>query len=128
MNEWVGSGVAQLAEWSLPNPEVHSSNPAIRKSYIEHLFTFYFMEKTKIKKKRIKKIVLKSWKGWRQDCRRRGKDQNKEKRRREWHTFFKKNINGGGIKTVVVVVVVVVDQCCYISEAFSSIKKMQELQ
>ena len=84
------------------------------------------MEKTKIKKKRIKKIVLKSWKGWRQDCRCRGKDQNKEKRRREWHTFFKKNKNGGGLKTVIVVVVV--DQCSYIFEAFSSIKKMQELQ
>ena len=54
MNEWVGSGLALLAEWSLPNPEVHSSNPGIRKSYIEHLFTFYFMEKTKIKKKRDK--------------------------------------------------------------------------
>jgi len=32
----------------------------------------------------------------------------------------------GGIKTVIVVVVV--DQCSYIFEAFSSIKKMQELQ
>ena len=33
--------VAQLVEWLLPIPEVHSSNPVIGKSlfYIEHLFT-----------------------------------------------------------------------------------------
>ena len=44
--------VAQLVERSLPITEVRSSNPAIGKNYIEHLFTVDCFEKTKIKKKR----------------------------------------------------------------------------
>ena len=43
--------VAQLVELSLPIPEVQVSNPVIGKIYIEHLFTFSCIEKTKIKKK-----------------------------------------------------------------------------
>ena len=43
--------VAQLVERSLPKPEVRGSNPFIGKIYIEHLFTFNYIEKTKIKKK-----------------------------------------------------------------------------
>ena len=32
----MGSGVAQLAKWLRPNPEVHGSNPVIGKVFIEH--------------------------------------------------------------------------------------------
>ena len=44
--------VAQLVEWSLPIPKVHSSNPVIGKIYIEQLFTINCIKKTKINKKR----------------------------------------------------------------------------
>ena len=44
--------VAQLAEQSLPIPEVRGSNLVIGKNvYIEHLFTVNCIEKTKIKEK-----------------------------------------------------------------------------
>ena len=42
---------AQLAERSLPIPEVRGSNPVICKKYNEHLFTVNCIEKMKIKKK-----------------------------------------------------------------------------
>ena len=35
-----GSGLVQLAERSLPKPEVHGSNLVIGNKYIEHLFSF----------------------------------------------------------------------------------------
>ena len=45
--------VAQLVKWSLPIPEVNSSNPDIGKIYNENLFIVVCVEKmTKIKKKR----------------------------------------------------------------------------
>ena len=55
--------VAQLAEWSLPTPEVRGSTPVF---YIEHLFTDNCIDKIKIEKKRpqtqkpvfIKKCVI----------------------------------------------------------------------
>ena len=42
--------VAQLAEGSLPIPEVRGSNPTFGE-FEEHLFTVNCIEKTKIKKK-----------------------------------------------------------------------------
>ena len=42
---------AQLVERLLPIPEVCSSNPVIGKIYIERLFTFNCIEKTKIREK-----------------------------------------------------------------------------
>ena len=55
--------MAQLERWLLPTPEVHGSNPAIAKNYIENCFNFNCTEKTKIKKKEagndpLKMIVL----------------------------------------------------------------------
>ena len=38
--------VAQLAEQSLPKPDVHSLNPVVGKVYINHLFTVYYIEQT----------------------------------------------------------------------------------
>ena len=37
--DYLGSGVAQLVERSLPTPEVRGSNPDIGKIYIEHLLS-----------------------------------------------------------------------------------------
>ena len=41
-SKWMGSGVAQLVQRSLPKPEVRGSNPVIGKIfyYIEYLFAF----------------------------------------------------------------------------------------
>ena len=61
MRQW-GSGVAQLAERSLPIPEVRSSNPVIAKILQWTFFT------------------VNCW-----------KDENKEKRGLEWPNFFKKS-------------------------------------
>ena len=45
--------VAQMVKRSLPAPELRGSNPVIGKLlYIERLFTFNCVEKTKIKKKK----------------------------------------------------------------------------
>ena len=44
--------VAQLAEWLLPIPEDPGSNPVIRNTFIEHLFTVTVCRKDKIKKKK----------------------------------------------------------------------------
>ena len=43
---------AQLAEWSLPIPEVCSFNPVIVKNAVEHLFTVNCIGKTKRKRKK----------------------------------------------------------------------------
>ena len=58
--------LAQLAERSLPKPEVRSSNPTIGTFLSGHLFTVNCIEKTKIKKKRpgmahFKNQAYKSW-------------------------------------------------------------------
>ena len=45
--------VAQMVGRSLPIPEAHGSNPVIGKIYIKH-FTVNCIEKTKIKKKRLR--------------------------------------------------------------------------
>ena len=51
-NRWMGAVVgAQLIDRSLPIPEVHSSNPVMRKNKY-WTFTVSCIEKTKIKKKR----------------------------------------------------------------------------
>ena len=50
----MGSGVAQLAEWSLPIPEVRRFESRHRQFFIEHLGIYchlYCIEKTKIKEK-----------------------------------------------------------------------------
>ena len=52
--------VAQLEEWSVPTPEVHSLNPVIFKTYTRHLFTVNCIEKTKIDKKRPGMAYLKN--------------------------------------------------------------------
>ena len=41
--------VAQLVVWSLPIPQVRSSNPVIGKIYIQHMLIVNCIEKTKIK-------------------------------------------------------------------------------
>ena len=46
-----GSGMAQLAERSLPIPEVRSSNPIDMTFYIEHVFTLKCIGKAIVKKK-----------------------------------------------------------------------------
>ena len=43
--------VAQLAEQSLPTPEIHSSHPVIALVFKEYFLTVNSIEKTKIKKK-----------------------------------------------------------------------------
>ena len=50
--------VAQLVERSLPIPEVHGSNPVIRKN-LYRTFTVNCIEKTKIKKKTPKMSLFK---------------------------------------------------------------------
>ena len=46
LNEWT-MVVAQLAEWSLPTPEICGSNSVIGKISSDHLFTFNYIEETK---------------------------------------------------------------------------------
>ena len=48
--------VAQLAEWSLPRPEVRSSNPVVGE-FLYRTFIFTCIEKTKIEKKRRGKVI-----------------------------------------------------------------------
>ena len=43
--------VAQLAEWLLPIPEDPGSNPVIRNTFIEHLFTVTVCRKDENKEK-----------------------------------------------------------------------------
>ena len=43
--------VAQLAEQSLPTPEIHSSHPVIALVFIEYFLTVNSIEKTNIKEK-----------------------------------------------------------------------------
>ena len=50
--------VARLVERSLPRSEVHSSNPFIGKIYIEHFFSVYCSEETKIIEKRGQKCYV----------------------------------------------------------------------
>ena len=52
--------MAQLAEWSLPMPEVHGSNPVIGKIYIKHMFTVNCIDNTKIQMKRPGMVLLKT--------------------------------------------------------------------
>ena len=47
----MGSGVAQLVERSLPNPEVRGSIPVIGNKIILNIVYCQLFEKTKIKKK-----------------------------------------------------------------------------
>ena len=53
--------MVQLAERSLPTPEVRGLNPVIGKIYIENLFTVDSIEKTKIKKKRGRHFKTTHW-------------------------------------------------------------------
>ena len=54
----LGSGVAQLVEWSLPTPDLHGSNPGIGKFYIPFP-TCKCLETTNLKIKRPKMAHLK---------------------------------------------------------------------
>ena len=47
----MGSGVVQLAVWSILTPEVHGSNQSLANFYEEHLFPVNCIEKTKMNEK-----------------------------------------------------------------------------